>query len=502
MDLSVEGRKPLEVRVDVLVVGQHGDGARPAPEVAALDRALGGLLSRVLKSEKFEGKPGQTSYFHTSGAVPAERVIVVGLGSRKPGERGRVDAEPIRRATASAVRRARDLGASTVAVFMPALSARERAQAIAEGALLGTYRFDKYLKEKNGKVIGALAVLEPDRRNLAAAREGVRVGRILAEATCVTRDLVNEPANVVTPSFLARRAAEIAKEGGLKLRVLERAECTKMGMGAFVGVAQGSEEPPKFIHLTYTPSGRVRRRVVVIGKGITFDSGGLDLKTADGMLRMKDDMSGAAAVLGIFQALPRLKPPVEVHGLIAATENMPSGTAQRPGDVVRVMNGLTVEIGNTDAEGRLTLADALAYAVKHIAPDEMIDMATLTGAVVIALGQGVSGVMASDDGLAGRVLAAADAAGERMWRLPLHDEYKEGLKSDVADLNNVSGQRGAGAIVAALFMREFTAGVPWAHLDIAGTAFTERDLPLGPKGATGVTVRTLLSYLGSVNGRR
>ena len=326
------------------------------------------------------------------------------------------------------------------------------------------------------------------------------IGRIAAEATCLARDLVNEPANVVTPTFLARRAAEIAEEGGLALRVLDRAECAKMGMGAYVGVAQGSEEPPKFIHLTYTPKGRARRRVVVIGKGITFDSGGLDLKTADGMLRMKDDMSGAASVLGIFQALPRLKPPVEVHGLIAATENMPSGTAQRPGDIVRAMNGLTIEIGNTDAEGRLTLADALAYAVEHIKPDEMIDMATLTGAVVIALGQGVSGMMASDDGLASRVLAAADGAGERMWRLPLHDEYKDGLKSDVADLNNISSQRGAGAIVAGLFMREFTAGVPWAHLDIAGTAFTERELPLGPKGATGVGVRTLLTYL--ANGQR
>jgi leucyl aminopeptidase len=304
----------------------------------------------------------------------------------------------------------------------------------------------------------------------------------------------------VTPTFLARRATEIAKEGGLELRVLDRAECARMGMGAFVGVAQGSEEPPKFIHLTYRPGRRARRRVVVIGKGITFDSGGLDLKTADGMLRMKDDMAGAAAVLGIFHALPRLKPPVEVHGLIAATENMPSGTAQRPGDIVRALNGLSIEIGNTDAEGRLTLADALAYAAKHVKPDEMIDMATLTGAVVIALGQGVSGMMASDDGLAGRMLAAADAAGERMWRLPLHEEYKDGLKSEVADLNNISSQRGAGAIVAGLFMREFTAGVPWAHLDIAGTAFTERELPLGPKGATGVGVRTLLAYL--TNGSR
>jgi leucyl aminopeptidase len=210
---------------------------------------------------------------------------------------------------------------------------------------------------------------------------------------------------------------------------------------------------------------------------------------------MKDDMSGAAAVLGLFQALPKLKPPVEVHGLIAATENMPSGMAQRPGDIVKAMNGLTIEIGNTDAEGRLTLADALAYAAKVVKPDEMVDLATLTGAIVIALGLGVSGLFASDEALAGRLLIAAEAAGERLWRLPLHEEYKEGIKSDIADLNNISSQRGGGAIVAGLFMRDFTGGLPWAHLDIAGTAFTERELPLGPKGGTGVAVRTLLHYL-------
>ncbi|HEX5530400.1 MAG TPA: leucyl aminopeptidase [Methylomirabilota bacterium] len=503
MDLALETRKPAEARTDVLVLGRHAGEGRPPAEIAAVDRALGGLLSKVSASEKFEGKPGQLSYVHTGGKIPADRVLVVGLGPRKR-ERGRGDAEAVRRAASAAVRRARDLGAATVAVFVPSdgLSPRERAQAIVEGGLLGTYRFEKYLKEKNGKAVRTLTVLEPDRRGAAGAREGVRLGRIWADATCVTRDLVNEPANVVTPTFLARRAGEIARAGGLKLRVMDRAECAKLGMGAYVGVAQGSEEPPKFIHLTYTPSGRARRRVAIVGKGITFDSGGLDLKTADGMLRMKDDMAGAAAVLGLFDALPRLKPPIEVHGLIAATENMPSGTAQRPGDIVRAMNGLTIEIGNTDAEGRLTLADALAYAAKHVEPDEMIDMATLTGAVVIALGQGISGVMASDDGLCARLLAAADAAGERMWRLPLHDEYKEGLKSDIADLNNISSQRGAGSIVAGLFMREFTSGVPWAHLDIAGTAFTERELPLGPKGATGVTVRTLLGYLAATEGRR
>jgi leucyl aminopeptidase len=504
MELEIEARKPSEARADVLVLGRYADGARPPTEIVALDRALGGMLSRVLASEKFEGKPGQISYFHSGGKLAAERLLVVGLGPHRRGAQARRDAETVRRAVSAAVRRARDLGAATVAVFMPpdGLSPRVRAQSIVEGALLGAYRFDKYLKEKNGKVVRTLTVLEPDRRRAAAAREGLRLGRIWAEATCLARDLVNEPANVVTPTFLAGRAAEIARAGGLTVRVMERPECAKLGMGAYVGVARGSEEPPKFIHLTYTPRGRARRRVALIGKGITFDSGGLDLKTADGMLRMKDDMAGAAAVLGLFQALPRLKPPIEVHGLIAAAENMPSGAAQRPGDVVRAMNGLTVEIGNTDAEGRLTLADALAYAVEHVKPDEMIDMATLTGAVVVALGQGLSGVMASEDGLAARLLAAAAAAGERMWRLPLHEEYKDGLKSDVADLNNVSSQRGAGAIVAALFLREFTGGVPWAHLDIAGTAFAERELPLGPKGATGVPVRTLLGYLSSVGRRR
>jgi leucyl aminopeptidase len=499
MRLSVETRPPADARADVLVVGRHSDAGRLAPDLAALDRKLRGLLSDVLKAERFEGKAGQISHFHTDGRIAAGRVLVIGLGPRKPG-----DADPVRRGAVAAIRRARDLGAATAAVFMSGdgLTARQRAQAIVEGALLGTYRFDRYLKEKSDKVIQSVAVVAPERRSHAAARQGVQQGEIWAGATCLARDLVNEPANVMTPSYLAKRAEEIAKAGGLGLQVLDRADCAKLAMGAYLGVAQGSQEPPKFVHLTYTPRGRPRRRVAVIGKGITFDSGGLDLKTADGMVRMKDDMSGAAAVLGIFQALPRLNLPIEVHGIIAATENMPSGTAQRPGDIVRAMNGLTIEVGNTDAEGRLTLADAIAYAAQKTKPDEIIDLATLTGAVVIALGQGLSGLLASHDGLAGRMLAAAEAAGERTWRLPLFEEYREGLKSDVADLNNVSSQRGGGAIVAGLFMRDFTTGIPWAHLDIAGTAFAERDHPLGPKGATGVGVRTVLNHLCGLGGRR
>jgi len=499
MKLSLETRDLARARADMLVVGRHAGEARLSPVLQALDGALDGLLSRVLAAEKFDGKAGQSSLVYTNGRLAAPRVLVVGLGPKKE-----ASAEAVRRAAAHGARRARDLGAVSAAMFLPGegVPARQRAQAVAEGAILGTYRFDKYLKEKDGKALGAVAVVEPDRRQQALAREGVRLGEIWAQATCAARDLVNEPANVVTPTYLAGRAEEIARAGRLKVRVLERDDCATLGMGAFVGVAQGSQEPPKFIHLTYAPRGRARKRVALIGKGITFDSGGLDLKTADGMLRMKDDMSGAAAVLAVFQALPRLRLPLEVHGLIAATENMPSGTAQRPGDIVRAMNGLTIEIGNTDAEGRLTLADALAYAAKEIEPDEMIDMATLTGAVVMALGLGLSGVLGSQDAITERVLAAADAAGERMWRLPLHEEYKDGLKSDVADLNNISSQRGGGAIVAALFMREFTGGIPWVHLDIAGTAFTEKELPLGPKGGTGVAVRTLLTYLMRLAGKR
>jgi len=287
----------------------------------------------------------------------------------------------------------------------------------------------------------------------------------------------------------------VAREGKLKVKILERDDCAKLGMGAFLGVAQGSpEQPPKFIHLTYTPSGRAAKRVAIIGKGITFDSGGLDLKSAEGMARMKNDMSGAAAVLGIMKALPKLGAKVEVHGFIAATENMPSGTAFRPGDVLRAMNGTTIEIGNTDAEGRLTLADALCYAAQFVKPQEMIDVATLTGACVVALGSLCSGLMASDQRLADRLLAAARAAGERVWQLPLIDEYKEQFRSDVADLNNTGGRNG-GAITAGLFLREFAGDIPWAHLDIAGPAFVDKDSPLGPKGATGVAVRTILTYL-------
>ena len=491
MKVDVAAKSLTEVAADALVVGIYSNGARPSRAMQQLDEAMGRQLSAVLAAEKFQGKVGQVTHVHTGGKVRAARIVVAGLGPR-----AQVSAEVVRRAASAALRRARDLGAKTVAVELLAdrLPARQRAHSVVEGAILGTYTFDRYKREKTEKVVSGLTVVATDARDRRAAVEGARTGELFATATWFARDLVNAPANDVHPTHLAEVATEVAESGRLSVKIFDREECEQMGMGAFLGVAAGSLQPPKFIHLTYKPSGKPRRRVAIIGKGITFDAGGLDLKTAEGMLRMKDDMSGAAAVLGVMRTLPKLKPRVEVHGLIAATENMPSGSAFRPGDVLRAMNGMTIEIGNTDAEGRLTLADALAYAAKEIKPDEAIDLATLTGACVVALGPACSGLMSNDQPLARRLLAAANQAGERVWQLPLIDEYREQLSSEVADLNNV-GQRGGGAITAGLFLREFAGEMKWAHFDIAGPAFTEKDTPMSPKGGTGVAVRTLLTYL-------
>ena len=331
----------------------------------------------------------------------------------------------------------------------------------------------------------------------------MRAGEIWAAATCLARDLVNEPANVVTPAYLAKRAQEIARSGRLGLKVLEREDCEKLGMGAYVGVAQGSLEPPKFIHLTYKPKQRARKRVVVIGKGITFDSGGLDLKPADGMYRMKDDMSGAAAVLGLFSALPKLALPVEVHGLIAATENMPSGTAQRPGDIVRAMNGLTIEIGNTDAEGRLTLADALVYADKEIKPDEMVDLATLTGAIVVALGHGPVRRLRHRRGARGAGAGrrrgggredVADAASRRV-----QGRHQERHRRPQQHLEPARWRRHRGRPLHARLHRRPSRGRISTSPAPPSPSASCRS---GPRAATGVGVRTLLAYLHALAGRR
>jgi leucyl aminopeptidase len=498
MQLTVKGGPLIEAAGDVVVVERFAGESRLGPDAQQVDRALGGLLGRALADERFEGRVGETTHLHADGRLGAKRVLVVGLGPRVE-----CGAETLRRAASAALRRARDLGGRRV--VMPLLGTRlpgaARARAIGVGALLGLYAFDRYkAKKSDERAVESLTVVASGARDQRAIRAGLRLAELVAEGTNFARDLINEPANAVTATVLAGHAEAIAKAGGLAVRVYDRAACERMGMGAFLGVNRGSHEPPRFIHLTYRARGRAARRVVLIGKGITFDSGGLDLKTAEGMAWMKGDMSGAAAVLGVMKVLSRLRPPVEVHGLIAATDNMPSGSATKPGDVLRAMSGKTIEVNNTDAEGRLTLADAMAYALREIKPDEMVDIATLTGACSIALGSLCAGAMANDDALQARVLQAAEAAGERVWPLPLIDEYRDGLKSDVADLKN-TGPRPGGAITAGLFLKEFAGDTPWVHLDIAGAAFTDKELPYAAKGGVGFGVRTLLAYVAAAGTR-
>jgi leucyl aminopeptidase len=495
MKLDVSVGTPIAATADALILDRYAGDDRLAADVRRVDAALGGFLGLALRDQRFEGRTAEIADIHTGGRLALKRVLVVGLGPRRE-----CTAEVVRRAAAAAARRARDLGAASIAVSTlaagaPGLGLTARAQATGEGAVLGLYRFDRYKEKRNGdRGVTALTLLVSSARDRAAAREGLSRAELAAEAACFARDLINEPANSVTATALAETARTLARESGLRIRVFDLAACERLGMGAFLGVNRGSVEPPRFIHLTYAPRGRVRRRIALVGKGITFDSGGLDLKTAEGMATMKGDMSGAAAVLGVLKVLPRLRPPVEVHGLIAATDNMPSGSATKPGDVLRAMNGKTIEVNNTDAEGRLTLADAIAYARQTVKPDEIVDIATLTGAAAIALGSLCAGAMANDAALQARVLAAGARAGERLWPLPLIDEYRDGLRSEVADLRN-TGPRPGGAITAGLFIREFAGSTPWVHLDIAGTAFTDKDLPYAPKGGVGFGVRTLLEYV-------
>ncbi len=502
MKLDVGVRSPITVPADALVLERYAGEDRLGPEARRVDLGLGGALALALRDQRFEGRIAEVADLHTGGRLAAKRILVVGLGPR-----GDCTAEMLRRAAAAAARRARDLGAASLVIpalgtRAPGLGLAARVRATGEGVLLGLYRFDRYKEKRNGdRAVTALTVLVPSARDRGAAREGLRRAELAAEATCFARDLINEPANSVTATALAEAARAIAREAGLRVRVLDRAACERMGMGAFLGVNRGSVEPPRFIHLTYVPRRPARRRIALVGKGITFDSGGLDLKTAEGMATMKGDMSGAAAVLGVLKVLPRLRPAVEVHGLIAATDNMPSGSATKPGDVLRAMNGKTIEVNNTDAEGRLTLADAIAYARKEVKPHEIVDIATLTGAAAVALGSLCAGAMSNHAALQARVLAAGERVGERLWPLPLIDEYREGLRSEVADLRN-TGPRPGGAITAGLFIREFAGDTPWVHLDIAGAAFTDRDLPYAPKGGVGFGARTLLEYVLAAAGPR
>jgi len=459
---------------------------------------LAARLLEVAKQDRFHGRSGRLHLWHPpeDAGFPCRRYLLLGLGAREDFNLARY-----RRDLGGALVEADRMGAASVALPLVSEGARpvptrDAAQALAEAVLLGTYRFDRYRSEPR-----------PGRRHLREVRvaigdaprqqavEGLERGERAATATNFARDLVNEPAGVLTPPRMAEIALEAGKKAGLQVRVLGPEKMRPMGMGGILGVSQGSHHPPCLIQLTYRPRGKPGRKIALLGKGLTFDSGGLSLKTADGMETMKCDMAGSAAVLATLCALGELGCQDEVVGLMGMAENMPGGGAIRPGDVLRIMNGKTVEVRNTDAEGRLVLADLLSYASQIDGVGAAIDLATLTGACVVALGPMAAGVLGNDRDLVDSILGAAAAAGEAMWPLPLYSEYREHIKSDIADIKN-TGIRWGGAITAALFLQEFVPkGLPWAHLDIAGPAFGEKEYSYLGKGGSGVGVRTLLRLL-------
>jgi leucyl aminopeptidase len=483
---------------DAVVVWQF-EGEGLVPEAAALDRRLRGLIREVVRSGEFTGRLNQTVLLHTHGRLPAKRILLVGLGKRKE-----FGPDRIRQAVATATRHLRDLGIKRFSAALLGKTLKQpsaAAQALAEGAILGSYRFDDYRTENREdlKTVEAITVVDSESRLRKALEDGVRRGRIIAEAANYARDLSNHPSNVATPSRLAQEAQTIAANLGLSCTVLERLQMESLGMGAYLGVARGSEEPPKFIILEYHGDPKARP-VALVGKTITFDSGGISIKPADNMEKMKADMAGGAAVLAVVRAAAQLKLPVSVVGLLPATENMPSGTAIKPGDVIKTLSGMTVEVINTDAEGRLALADGLAYALRF-KPSAVVDLATLTGAATVALGHAATPILGNNARLMDRIRTAGERSGERVWELPLWPEYYEQIKSDVADLRNVGGRPG-GTITAAAFLSKFVDDTPWAHLDIAATSWTDEPKPYIPKGSTGVGVRLLMEFLSGQSGSR
>ena len=471
-----------------------------AGAAAAADRATCGAVAAVLGSRDLTGRFLETALIYPRG-IKAKRMLLVGLGRR-------ADLTPHRvlQAAALAARRARELKAGSLAFGLPGATTRGLpaillAQAAAEGAVLGHYQFSAYRTESPLPPLARTHIVEPNPSPEIAA--AVARGARWAEATCLARDLASTPGQDLVPERLAARAREIAEASGASAKILRVPQLERLGLGALLGVGRGSANPPCLIVLE-RPAGGARPRgsrraaetptVVVVGKGITFDTGGISLKPRENMHRMKDDMSGGAAVLALFSALPSLDPPMRVVGLIPAAENMPGGRALKPGDVLRAMDGTTIEVTNTDAEGRLVLADALTYA-RSFSPEVVVDLATLTGAVSIALGRLAAGLFTDDDALANELLAAGEAAGERLWRLPLWDEYAADLKSETADLVNAAESREGGAILGAMFLKRFARSMRWAHLDIASTSWAIADRPHERRGPTGFGARLLLEWL-------
>ena len=450
--------------VEVLVINKF-EGEKTSQELAN---------TYAVDKDCFEGKFGQTYLLHTLGQTFADKILVIGFGKKEEFNHNKM-----REAVAKAVKKLQQIKAKK-AVFDFDVNC-DYGKSAAIGAMIADYAFDKF-KTKKAHHLEEIVLTK-------FSKEDVEEGIIFGNAMKFARDLANTPAQIATPAKLAEIAQNIE---GIETKIFNKEEIERMGMGAYLAVGQGSVNPPKFIHMKYTGK-NPKKKIALIGKGICFDSGGLDIKPASSMLTMKDDMSGAACVLGVMQAVAKLQPDVEVHGIIAACENMPSGSSYKPGDILTAKNGKTIEVDNTDAEGRLTLADALCYACE-LGVDEVIDIATLTGACVVALGSHISGIMGNDENLIERLISTAKDSGEKFWQLPMDREYFDSLKSEIADMKN-TGSRMGGASAAGVFLQEFVDGVKWAHIDIAGTAYIEKPQKEFIAGATGAGVRTLLNYV-------
>ena len=493
MQIRVEKGDLAQHPAKAVIVNLFEGVKKPGGGTGVVDKSLDGAISQLINEGEIKGKKSELTLIHTLGKLPTPRVLVVGLG--KQAEFG---LDTIRDVTGTALRRLRSVGAATVATIVhgggiAGLEPESCAQAIAEGAVMGLYRFDRLKKaDEDQKQIDSVTLVEFDESKLGSLERGLERGLILGQAANHARDMANEPANLFTPTVMAERAQALARDAGLECQVLERAEMEKMGMGALLGVAAGSTQPPKFIVLRHRGAA-AQEAIGLLGKGITFDSGGISIKPSRGMEEMKGDMSGGAATISAMWALAKLKAPVNVTAVVPATENMPSGSATKPGDVLRAMNGKTIEVINTDAEGRLILADAICYARQEkLSP--IIDVATLTGAMQIALGPAATGFMTTDDALAEALTKAGEECGERMWRFPLIDEYRESLKSTVADIKN-TGNRYGGAISAAKFLHFFVEDTPWVHIDMAPTDNVDKDKGAWVKGATGIPTRTLVNLV-------
>ncbi|MBI4320800.1 MAG: leucyl aminopeptidase [Chloroflexi bacterium] len=503
MKITVRRVAITETDTPLAVVGVFEGEDRPSGVAGAVDAALGGLIAQLIADREISGKPNEVTVIHTQGKLPARRVAVVGLGKR-----AEFTLDMIRQASASAALKARDLnlvGYATIAhgVGASGLGTEECGRALAEGAVLALYRYEQFKKRTDDTPgdIEEMVMVEPDVRHIAGLEKGARRGEIAANSTNLARDLSNGPPNIITPSYVADKASSLAQELGFACEVLELEDLRRKGMGAILAVGEGSAHPPCLVIMRHQGAPGSAKILAAVGKGITFDSGGLCIKPADAMSNMKHDMSGAAAVLGFVDAAARLKLPANVLGVMALAENLPSSTSYRPGDILTAYNRKTIEVLNTDAEGRLVLSDALAYAVERGA-STVIDLATLTGACVVALGTVASGIMGNDEAAIELVRKAGERSGERVWQLPLWKQYGEQIKSDVADVKNIGG-RWAGVITAAYFLSNFVGDTPWVHIDIAGTAYIytsdqpylAKDRPYLPTGATGVGVRLLLDLV-------